>query len=93
MPKKVDGKTVIICRCGHSSAVGSMKISEHISQEKDFEVIEESLQTLPIADDEKCPKCGNRKAYLYTKQTRAADEPETKFLKCTKCSHQWRDYK
>jgi DNA-directed RNA polymerase subunit M len=31
-------------------------------------------------------------AYFWTQQTRGADEPETRFFKCTKCSHTWREY-
>ena len=40
----------------------------------------------------KCPKCGNPEAYYWLLQTRAGDEPETQFFRCTKCSHQWRNY-
>ncbi|KAK8440636.1 RNA polymerase III C11 subunit [Candidozyma auris] len=40
-----------------------------------------------------CPvdSCGNDKAYFFQLQIRSADEPMTTFLKCTKCSHQWRE--
>ena len=39
-----------------------------------------------------CPKCGNTEAYWYMQQTRGGDEPQTKFLKCTKCGYSWREY-
>jgi DNA-directed RNA polymerase subunit M len=26
------------------------------------------------------------------RQTRAADEPETKIYRCVKCQHSWREY-
>ncbi|MCJ2562923.1 MAG: transcription factor S, partial [Candidatus Thermoplasmatota archaeon] len=26
------------------------------------------------------------------RQTRAADEPETRIYRCTKCSHTWREF-
>jgi transcription factor S len=39
-----------------------------------------------------CPKCGNKEAYFWTAQTRAGDEAETKFFRCTKCRHTWREY-
>lgn len=39
-----------------------------------------------------CPKCGHREAYFWSAQTRSADEAETKFFKCTKCKHTWREY-
>ncbi len=40
-----------------------------------------------------CPKCENREAYFWTSQTRAGDEAETKFFRCTKCKHTWREYR
>lgn len=40
-----------------------------------------------------CQKCKNKKAYFWVLQTRASDEAETKFYKCTKCAHTWRVYK
>ena len=39
-----------------------------------------------------CEKCGNKAAYYWTQQTRGADEPETRFFKCTKCEYTWREY-
>ena len=54
-------------------------------------VADENREMLPITD-EVCPKCKHGKAYFWTVQTRAGDEPETKFLKCEKCKHTWRDY-
>jgi len=61
-------------------------------QEREIEVIEKTeLETLPKTDAE-CDKCGHRTAFFWTVQTRAGDEPETKFLKCEKCGNTWRDY-
>jgi len=54
-------------------------------------VVETKHQTLPTTD-ELCPKCGNGKAYWVLRQTRGADEPETRILECTKCGHKWREY-
>ena len=39
-----------------------------------------------------CEKCHNQEAVWWTFQTRSGDEPETKFYRCTKCNHTWRDY-
>ena len=39
-----------------------------------------------------CEKCHNKEGVSWTFQTRSADEPETKFYRCTKCNHTWRDY-
>jgi len=59
-----------------------------------FDVIEEddTEKIHPIDNNVECPKCGNKEAYYWTVQTRAGDEAETKFLKCTRCKHTWRDY-
>ena len=45
-----------------------------------------------FANQIKCKKCNNTKCYFWTVQTRAGDEAETKFFKCTKCGHTWREY-
>ncbi len=39
-----------------------------------------------------CPKCGNNEAFWVLRQTRSADEPETRIYRCTKCAHSWREY-
>ncbi|KAF9261876.1 DNA-directed RNA polymerase I kDa polypeptide [Marasmius fiardii PR-910] len=40
--------------------------------------------------DEKCPACGNLKAYFKELQLRGADEGATIFYTCTACQHGWR---
>ena len=39
-----------------------------------------------------CEKCGCKEAYFWSSQTRSADEAETRFFKCKKCKHTWREY-
>ena len=39
-----------------------------------------------------CEKCHNQEGVWWSLQTRSADEPETRFYRCTKCNHTWRDY-
>ncbi len=39
-----------------------------------------------------CEKCHGKEGASWTFQTRSADEPETKFYRCIKCNHTWRDY-
>ena len=65
-------------------------IKETVDKKPDIEVVSEDPSTLPLTD-ETCPECGHEKAFWWTKQMRASDEPETKFLKCEKCKHTWRD--
>jgi transcription factor S len=94
MPKREGNRKVLACSCGYKNKdTDQARITEgKVEKTKEVEVIDKGeLQTLPKTDAE-CPKCGNRKAYFWLVQTRASDEPETKFLKCEKCGHTWRDY-
>jgi len=94
MPKKDGNKKLLVCSCGYKTKeIDKATIKETvIKKEKKVEVIEKGeLETLPKIDA-KCPKCGNKTAYFWLVQTRAGDEPETKFLRCEKCEHTWRDY-
>lgn len=81
-------------RCSYS-AKGRIKIktSEKIDEKKKVAVIsEKDTEVHPMVDHE-CKDCGNKKAYFWTMQTRASDEAETKFFKCTKCEFTWREYR
>ena len=93
IPKKDNNKKVMACSCGFKSKdVSAAKITEEVTKEKEIEVIDkDEVETLPTTEIE-CPKCHNKTAYYWLVQTRASDEPETKFLRCTKCKHTWRDY-
>lgn len=94
MPKKEGKKKVMACKkCGFKSKdFEKATLSERSnSQKKKVEVIEKEFEAHPLVDQE-CPKCKHKKAYFWTSQTRASDEPETKFFKCEKCKHTWRDY-
>ncbi len=95
-PKKESGKSILACSCGFrqkdvKSAI--LTVESASKAEPSLQVADESddLKSMPQAEAE-CPKCGHGKARFWTVQTRAADEPETKFLKCEKCKHTWRDY-
>ena len=92
VPKKEDGKNVIVCSCGYTDKkVKDIEHKEEIKKEEEVSIVDDNKETLPETEAE-CEKCGNNKAYFWLVQTRAGDEPETKFLKCTKCKHTWRDY-
>jgi len=94
LPKKEGSKKVLVCSCGYkSSNVEQTKITETVTKkEKDVEVIHKDDVSILPKTKVKCEKCGNKEAFYWTMQTRAGDEPETKFLRCTKCKHTWRDY-
>ncbi len=93
LPKKQDNKKVLHCSCGYKSKdVDQAKIKEVIKNTgKTLEIVDKELETLPLTDAE-CPTCKHKKAFYWLVQTRAGDEPETKFLRCQKCKHTWRDY-
>ncbi|MFH1827981.1 MAG: transcription factor S [Nanoarchaeota archaeon] len=94
IPKKENNKKLLVCSCGYkTNKKGGLKITEVIDNKgSNVEVIDKGvLETLPKTNAE-CPKCSHNTAYFWLVQTRAADEPETKFLKCEKCNHTWRDY-
>ncbi|MEM4397535.1 MAG: transcription factor S [Candidatus Woesearchaeota archaeon] len=95
LPKKDEkGKNYLLCRCGYTENVekNELKINETIKDKKDINTIEEEVEIHPISNNVECPKCLNKSAYFWEIQTRASDEPATKFFKCTKCKHIWRDY-
>ncbi len=94
VPKKDANKKWLSCSCGYkSNDMEQAKIKETVQKpEKEVEVVDpKDFKAMPILDA-KCEKCGNGKAFFWTLQTRAGDEPETKFYRCDKCEHTWRDY-
>ena len=83
-------------RCNYSAkGKVSLKTSEKITEKNEgVSVTKANANVHPIVN-EKCKKCGKEGAYFWTVQTRASDEAETKFFKCTntKCEHTWREYR
>lgn len=92
IPKKEGNKTVMACSCGYKSKQAETKITEKSKEKKKkLEIIEEEAEAYPLVDKE-CPSCGHNKAYFWEIQTRASDEPATRFFKCEKCKKVWREY-
>ncbi len=96
IPKKSDKRKILVCsnpNCDYTEKINNENtIQEKIEHKKEIEVIDMNFdENLPVTEIE-CEKCGNNKAYYWSVQTRAADEPETRFYKCTKCGHVWREY-
>jgi DNA-directed RNA polymerase subunit M len=86
-----DGKYVC-SKCGAVKEIGqSVEYFTTDAKEKETTVISEAIATLPKTRII-CPECGNTEAYFVIRQTRAADEPETRIYRCCKCNHSWREY-
>ena len=54
---------------------------------------EESFIIKPFEIEEgvlECGKCGSKKTYSYTKQTRSGDESTTVFAICCNCNSKWK---
>ena len=89
-------KEGLLCSsCGYKESA-SVEVKEEIKRKKPTAIFSEAEQkdieeTMPTIDVI-CPKCGHDKAFWFTRQTRATDEPETQFFICKKCSHRWRKY-
>ncbi len=81
-------------RCGYSTKDKvKLESSENNKESQEIGVVKEKdTDVFPVVPFD-CKKCGNKKSYFWTAQTRAADEAETKFFKCTKCKHTVREYK
>ncbi|MAH48338.1 transcription factor S [Candidatus Pacearchaeota archaeon] len=81
-------------RCHYiSKSKVKIEIKEKINADNKVAVVKETEGEVKPIVEIQCPKCKNGEAYFWTVQTRAADESETKFYKCTKCKHTWRDYR
>ncbi len=99
--RESNGRNVLLCpKCGYRKEVGKSGkyvLSQDIrhSERERTLVIEGGgdVRILPkIKGEVTCPKCGNDEAYYWMMQTRRADEPPTRFYRCTRCNHVWREY-
>ena len=77
--------------CGHSEDKRKEVITKRKQEDKEMVVTEGIEGTLPTTKII-CGKCKHNEATFYLRQTRAADEPTTRFYQCTKCKHRWREY-
>jgi len=93
---KTEGDRWVCTDCGETEARGESEGFVTSEAQDTSDVIETAedvqFEGQPTTDDETCEDCGNGEAYYYFKQTASADEPPTRFFKCTDCGHQWRGY-
>ena len=98
MPHKKGKLTILECRnCGHKSSTTKkvdFKVTARTEKENKTTIVVEKKQNFEVLPETEaeCPKCGNKKAFWWMLQTRAGDEPATRFYRCTKCKHTWREY-
>lgn len=96
VPKKEGEELKLVCsKCGHAiekiDAERYKLVRKVKPREEEPAVVEERRVGLPTTRA-LCPKCGHDKAYWWLRQTRGADEPTTRFHRCVKCGHTWREY-
>ncbi len=95
---KADGDRMVCTGCGAATGRDRDREDAFISTESqiDDEIIESSeeanFEGKPTATDVVCDECGTQKAWYTLKQTASADEPPTRFFKCTECGYRWRGY-
>ena len=97
-PKRIEGKIVMVCpKCGQGEEMDKDKqmLKQEVKhQEESMIVIEdpEKVKTMPTKIMY-CPKCKkNIETQYWSLQTRSGDEAPTRFYRCTKCKHTWREY-
>ena len=92
-----DGE-MVCSSCGAVQSRDEAQAERFVSTEAQSEddVIESSadadFEGKPTAEDVTCDECNNGKAWYTIKQTASADEPPTRFFKCTECGNRWREY-
>ena len=100
-PQKKKGRVVLVCRkCGKTKRLDDEnnlklknKTPEKEPMETDVVVLDKKndIKALPKTRIQ-CRECENDEAYWWLQQTRSVDEAPTRFFKCTKCGHTWRQY-
>lgn len=86
------GDKYVCSKCGHSKGNVNLSHTEKTKTKSATAIVGEGQEHMPIAKIT-CPKCKNDTCYTWSLQTRAGDEGETSFFKCTKCNHTWRKYR
>ena len=88
-------KGIVKCRCGFEKSLNSHDIEEQYMMEGEkmpeakVIVTDNNNVALPTTRIT-CYKCGGKKGYWWTVQTRSADEAPTNFIRCAKCGNTWR---
>lgn len=94
---KPEGENLVCANCGREEERGEPDPAfVSTERQRDDEVIESTpdanFEGKPTSTDVVCDECGNEEAWYALKQTASADEPPTRFFKCTECGRRWREY-
>jgi DNA-directed RNA polymerase subunit M len=93
-----DGDDMVCSSCGVAVPKDEERAAAFVStdEQSDADVIETeedaNFEGKPTANDVHCDECGHGEAWYTIKQTASADEPPTRFFKCTDCGYRWREY-
>ena len=89
----IDGRKLFCKKCNETSDLGEALIIKFSKNEqKEIAVFNETDAEFPTTKV-LCPRCDKEvEAYWAMQQTRAADEPPTRFYRCKECQHVWREY-
>lgn len=104
-PMKIKGELYWVCiKCGYKEKVQDPKEVSSYRQTlkvtkspRDKLIVIEGKTNVPVGatlikGSIRCPKCGHDEIYVWMVQTRAADEPPTRFYRCARCGYTWREY-
>ena len=98
------GRVKLVCKnCGYTTEVDGSQLGEayrfNVKVEKsprDKILVVTGGQLPPGAEilkgNVRCPNCGYDEVIFWLMQARSADEPMTRFYRCRRCGHTWREY-
>lgn len=93
-----EGEQMVCAACGATVEKDADLVAQYTTTESqstaDVIETEEGVadEGKPTATDVACDRCGHGEAWYTLKQTASADEPPTRFFKCTECGYRWRGY-
>jgi len=86
-------KDFVCSKCGYKSKEKlKIETGEKMAEKQPIGLLREKEASVWPKTYAVCPKCGHNEAYFWSAQTRSSDESETRFFRCTKCQHTWREY-
>ncbi len=99
LPKPGDAGRLVCPNCGYEEEVeeNPFKTVVRVTHSPKERTIVVSSRSVPAGASRlkgkvRCPECGHDEVYAWMQQTRAADEPPTRFYRCARCGHTWREY-